>query len=76
MPQYKIKMSYYLQAYRLEPLILKHYSTLMPLRIHRHNSPHKDHYDSMPCKAYVTFEAKAEMKEEIIKDFSDALEVV
>ncbi|ELT99325.1 hypothetical protein CAPTEDRAFT_197144 [Capitella teleta] len=35
-------------AYRLEPLIMKHYEGLMPLRIHRFDSPFKPAYDVMP----------------------------
>ncbi len=40
------------QAYRLEPLILKHYATISPLRIHRADSPNKVPYEEMKAVAY------------------------
>lgn len=43
---------YLTQAYRLEPLILKHYESVMPLRIHRFDSPNKVPYESMPHVAF------------------------
>jgi hypothetical protein len=41
------------QAYRLEPLILKHYSGIKPLRIHRHDVLQKEPYDEMPPLPYA-----------------------
>ena len=41
------------QAYRLEPLILKHYSTIGPLHIHRVDSTKKLPYDKMKPMAYA-----------------------
>ena len=41
-----------LQAYRLEPLILKHYSTIEPLRIHRIDAASKTRYDLIPPQPY------------------------
>ena len=48
-----------LQAYRLEPLILKHYSTIMPLRVHHHDSPKKAHYDKMPALAFSALKTRS-----------------
>ncbi|GFS17842.1 phospholipase DDHD1 [Elysia marginata] len=42
-------------AYRLEPLILKHYSTIMPLHIHHFSAPKKEPYSKIPRKAYAAF---------------------
>ena len=36
-----------MQSYRLEPLILRHYTTLMPVPIHRFDSRTKEPYDTM-----------------------------
>ncbi|XP_022095658.1 phospholipase DDHD1-like [Acanthaster planci] len=41
-------------AYRLEPLMLKHYSTISPLPIHRADSPKQTPYDQMKTTAYPT----------------------
>ncbi|XP_059177908.1 phospholipase DDHD1-like isoform X2 [Physella acuta] len=40
-------------AYRLEPLILKHYSTIMPLPIHHFSAPKKLPYSMFPARAYA-----------------------
>ncbi|XP_035827763.1 phospholipase DDHD1 [Aplysia californica] len=42
-------------AYRLEPLILKHYSTIMPLHIHHFSAPKKEPYSKIPRRAYAAF---------------------
>ncbi|CAG5136440.1 unnamed protein product, partial [Candidula unifasciata] len=42
-------------AYRLEPLILKHYSTIMPLHIHHFSAPKKEPYSKIPSRAYAAF---------------------
>ncbi|GFN82833.1 phospholipase ddhd1 [Plakobranchus ocellatus] len=42
-------------AYRLEPLILKHYSTIMPLHIHHFSDPKKQPYSKIPRRAYAAF---------------------
>ncbi|CAL1526177.1 unnamed protein product [Lymnaea stagnalis] len=42
-------------AYRLEPLILKHYSTIMPLQIHHFSAPKKLPYSKIPSRAYAAF---------------------
>ncbi|KAK3733023.1 hypothetical protein RRG08_002625 [Elysia crispata] len=42
-------------AYRLEPLILKHYSTIMPLHIHHFSASKKEPYSKIPRKAYAAF---------------------
>lgn len=47
-------------AYRLEPLILKHYSTIMPLPIHRFDIKQKEPYNQMKTKAYAAFKPSAE----------------
>lgn len=39
------------QAYRLEPLIIKAYATLSPIRIFRHDSTKKVDYDTLPLTA-------------------------
>ncbi|XP_056022566.1 phospholipase DDHD1-like isoform X2 [Ostrea edulis] len=46
-------------AYRLEPLILKHYATIMPLPIHRFDSKQKEAYNEMKTKAYAAFKPSA-----------------
>ena len=46
----------FFQAYRIEPLILKHYSTVMPLPIHKYDTANKVPYQSMKSKAYAAFE--------------------
>ena len=48
------------QAYRLEPLILKHYSTIMPLPIHRFDNKQKEPYHQMRTKAYAAFKPSAD----------------
>ncbi|XP_076442138.1 phospholipase DDHD1-like isoform X2 [Babylonia areolata] len=40
-------------AYRLEPLVLKHYATIMPLPIHYFNATVQTPYTFMPRKAYA-----------------------
>nr|XP_022308567.1 phospholipase DDHD1-like [Crassostrea virginica] len=47
-------------AYRLEPLILKHYSTIMPLPIHRFDNKQKEPYHQMRTKAYAAFKPSAD----------------
>ncbi|KAL8565172.1 hypothetical protein ACOMHN_003959 [Nucella lapillus] len=44
-------------AYRLEPLVLKHYATIMPLPIHYFNSAHRTPYTQMTRKAYAAFKS-------------------
>ncbi|XP_013412513.1 phospholipase DDHD1 [Lingula anatina] len=39
-------------AYRLEPLILKHYATILPLRVHKHDAPNKVPYENLKARAY------------------------
>lgn len=41
-----------LQAYRLEPLIVKHYANIQPLRIHRYDAPDQADYDIMSAVPY------------------------
>lgn len=48
------------QAYRLEPLVLKHYATIMPLPIHLHSASHHSSYVGMPRKAYAPFQGSAD----------------
>ncbi|KAK7103636.1 hypothetical protein V1264_018501 [Littorina saxatilis] len=47
-------------AYRLEPLVLKHYATIMPLPIHYHNSPKRPPYTLMTRKAYAAFKGSTD----------------
>ncbi|XP_025104108.1 phospholipase DDHD1-like isoform X1 [Pomacea canaliculata] len=47
-------------AYRLEPLVLKHYATIMPLPIHLHSASHHSSYVGMPRKAYAPFQGSAD----------------
>ncbi|XP_038074819.1 phospholipase DDHD1-like [Patiria miniata] len=47
-------------AYRLEPLMLKHYSTINPLHIHRADSPKQTPYDQMKATAFPTSRASPE----------------
>ncbi|XP_052058815.1 phospholipase DDHD1-like isoform X2 [Mytilus californianus] len=44
-------------AYRIEPLILKHYTTVMPLPIHKYDATNKVPYQTMKTKAYAAFES-------------------
>ncbi|CAC5358178.1 DDHD1 [Mytilus coruscus] len=44
-------------AYRIEPLILKHYTTVMPLPIHKYDATNKMPYQTMKTKAYAAFES-------------------
>lgn len=46
------------QAYRIEPLVLKHYSTIAPLKIHKIHDNKKTPYSEMKAKAYAAFSAK------------------
>uniref|UniRef100_A0A2C9K0T3 DDHD domain-containing protein n=1 Tax=Biomphalaria glabrata TaxID=6526 RepID=A0A2C9K0T3_BIOGL len=54
-------------AYRIEPLILKHYTTIMPLAIHHFSEPKKLPYSKIPSRAYAAFTGAVE---EITKDKS------
>ena len=36
------------QAYRLEPLLLKHYANYKPVKIHRHDASKREDYESLP----------------------------
>ena len=45
----------YFQAYRIEPLVLKHYSTIAPLKIHKIHEAKKVPYSEMKSKAYAAF---------------------
>ncbi|KAK3093034.1 hypothetical protein FSP39_010311 [Pinctada imbricata] len=47
-------------AYRLEPLVLKHYSTIIPLPIHRFDNMKKVPYQKMKTKAYAAFKGTNE----------------
>ncbi|ESO83548.1 hypothetical protein LOTGIDRAFT_133288 [Lottia gigantea] len=47
-------------AYRLEPLVLKHYATIMPLPIHHYDSRHKTPYVKMQRKAYAALKTTSE----------------
>ena len=60
-----------LQAYRLEPLILKHYSTVKPLVIHNYESGSKTPYTKMETKAYAAFQSSSELLENEKMDISD-----
>ncbi|XP_062596955.1 phospholipase DDHD1-like [Saccostrea cucullata] len=59
-------------AYRLEPLILKHYSTIMPLPIHRFDGKQKESYNSMKTKAYAAF--KPSVSADKISDKGDPID--
>ncbi|XP_067941701.1 phospholipase DDHD1-like [Watersipora subatra] len=41
-------------AYRIEPLILKHYSSIAPLKIHKISEPKKTPYGQMKAMAYTS----------------------
>lgn len=56
------------QAYRLEPLILKHYSTMMPLRVHHYDSTKKTPYDQMSAVAYAALKTKPKPEDVKKKD--------
>lgn len=43
------------QAYRIEPLVLKHYSTIAPLKIHKLKEAKKVPYSEMKAKAFAAF---------------------
>lgn len=47
-------------AYRLEPLILKHYSTVKPLVIHRYEAGNKMPYTKMESTAFAAFQGSTE----------------
>lgn len=68
-----------MQAYRLEPLILKHYATLMPLPIHSFNAPKKTPYIHVKATAYAAFknsdEKLNEKGDQSDKDFVDSMEI-
>lgn len=49
-------------AYRIEPLILKHYSTIMPLPIHKYDTTNKLPYQSMKSKAYAAVESSGSVE--------------
>lgn len=51
-------------AYRLEPLILKHYSTVKPLVIHRYDSSHKVPYTKIESTAFAAFQGSTEKLDE------------
>ncbi|KAH3854843.1 phospholipase DDHD1-like [Dreissena polymorpha] len=57
-------------AYRLEPLILKHYSTISPLVIHKCDSPNKVPYTKIPSTAFAAFQSSSEVASEKM-DVSD-----
>ena len=61
----------HLQAYRLEPLILKHYSTVKPLVIHNYESTNKTPYTKMESKAYAAFQGSTEILDGEKMDVSD-----
>ncbi|KAF6035298.1 DDHD1 [Bugula neritina] len=42
-------------AYRIEPLVLKHYSTIAPLKIHKLKEAKKVPYSEMKAKAFAAF---------------------
>ena len=63
------------QAYRLEPLILKHYETLMPVRIHRWDSPHKPAYDTLPLVAYDALKSKGPTSKHAKDDITEKAEI-
>lgn len=42
----------------MEPLVLKHYSTIAPLKIHKVHDAKKTPYSEMKAKAYAAFGAK------------------
>ncbi|KAL3874040.1 hypothetical protein ACJMK2_037104 [Sinanodonta woodiana] len=48
-------------AYRLEPLVLKHYCTVMPLTIHHHDASQKLSYTKVTAKAYAAFTGSKEL---------------
>ena len=60
-----------LQAYRLEPLILKHYSTVKPLVIHSFESSNKTPYTKMETRAYAAFQGSSELLDSDKMDMSD-----
>ncbi|XP_069116224.1 phospholipase DDHD1-like isoform X1 [Argopecten irradians] len=57
---YNIYHPYDPVAYRLEPLILKHYSTIAPLCIHKHDAGNKQPYGQMKTEAYAAFQGSSE----------------
>ena len=50
----------HLQAYRIEPLILKHYSTIRPLKIHKADSNKQIPYHEIQPMAYSAATKKEE----------------
>lgn len=58
-------------AYRLEPLILKHYSTVKPLVIHSFESSDKTPYTKMEARAYAAFQGSTELLDNDKMDMSD-----
>lgn len=53
----------FFQAYRLEPLILKHYATVRPLTIHKFDAPGKTPYMKMPSTAFAAFQVSQQSTE-------------
>ncbi|WAR19275.1 DDHD1-like protein [Mya arenaria] len=51
-------------AYRLEPLVLKHYSTVHPLVIHRYDTADKTPYTQIQSKAFAAFQGSSEVLSE------------
>ncbi|XP_064621214.1 phospholipase DDHD1-like isoform X2 [Lineus longissimus] len=49
-------------AYRLEPLILKHYATVLPLKCHRCEASKQESYQNMKAEAYAPFAPKEKEK--------------
>ena len=62
-----------LQAYRLEPLILKHYATIAPLTIQRHDLGKKVPYNQMKTTAYAAFDSSGEKEKTDKGDPSDEM---
>ena len=58
------------QAYRLEPLIIKAYGTIAPIRIFRHDSTKRVPYDSLPTVALSKKDAKKEEEKNALLDSS------
>lgn len=63
-------------AYRLEPLILKHYSTIRPLVIHRYDEPNKIPYTKMESTAFAAFMGSSEILDERERESSDKDSVI
>ncbi|XP_021379942.1 phospholipase DDHD1-like isoform X2 [Mizuhopecten yessoensis] len=74
---YNIYHPYDPVAYRLEPLILKHYSTIAPLCIHKHDAGNKQPYGQMKTEAYAAFQASSESErgDQSDREFVDSTEL-